>query len=345
LRTTTVNVAEDKWEYLGRFALDKGTSTLQLATDKTAFFPDLGLNYSKKYGSCEIEDNIIKTTNTTAYPSQQYNNFDLNLEFKPIQFGEENWNGPEIRLASTDTYVRLIFHKDGHLEIARQGQKYDPGVVEKQTGIKFDSWTNLRVIKIGNTSEIYLDGEHLLTYPDPLLNKLGKIEIGSDGGKSINSTTYYKDVAVSEDVVTGLWLLPVEDRNYTQTTLTELGSETYRLQINQTRFVGTTLVLGENYEPRWEATFDGVALPSHTEANMYANCWFINTSEGIHDIEIHYTTGNLYRVLLYFSVSSVGVLLLAVYFPINALRKIRGFLNRILRPSKQGKNGTAQPKA
>jgi len=60
---------------------------------------------------------------------------------------------------------------------------------------------------------------------------------------------------------------------------------------------------------------------------MYANCWLINTTQGSHTIEIHYKPNTAYGYLLYGSATIVSVLLIAPYFPVTILRKLR-FLKR-----------------
>jgi len=318
-------------KYLTSSEIATGHHQLLLATDdtSTASFVDLIDDFVGQ-ASWNMTKNL-EINNGTLLTSQEYDNFDLNLEFKPVEFGEKAWMGPCIKLSWTNSsgtisYLRLLFHKDGCLEGAiveespREGASQDIVFLENAE-VKPDSWNQLRIMKQGETLVLYLNGAHILTLSDPI-GKKGRIGIGSE-----RSETHFKDVTVSKDIIAGIWLFPAEDPKDTPVTFIEMSPVRYCLRFNQTYNSSTLLLLGENFDPLWEATVDGKVLPDHSKANMYANCWLMNTTQGIHTIEIHYKSNTVYRYLLYCSVTIVGVLLIASYFPATILRKLR-FLKR-----------------
>jgi len=326
LINTTEIVAVNSLRRFATFELNAGNHKLSLAAERTPF-SNLAKDFDGE-GQWNIEENLIRIENGKLLTSQIYDALDLSLEFKPVMFGEDSWNGPVIHLNYNDSsYLRIIFHKDGHLEVAKavSGQYYG-GIATKETNVTIDSWNNLRVFKTGETLELHLNGEPLLTLTDPSINNIGKIGIGSDG----NSITCFRDVTVSEGILAGIWLFPAEQPEKIQTTIIDSNPEEYRLQFNQTRNSWATVFLGENYEPNWEATMDGVALTEHSIANTYANCWFINATEGIHEITINYVPNTMYQYLLYLSITSLGFLLVVPYLPTSLLVEFRSLLRRVL---------------
>lgn len=330
LDNKTITITEDAWRRISKFNLTAGTHRLWLSTNETTLFTDLNKDF-KGDGSWDIKENLIKIENGKLLTSQKYDNFDLNLKFKPVEFGRESWNGPDMYFAcSNSSYLRLIFHKGGYLELSKAiGGSYYEGLVVKQAKTMIGSWNHLRVIKNGEILSLYLNGEHLLTFRDSSINNKGSLGIGSD-----RSITYFKNVTVSKDIIAGVWLFPAEDQKDTAVTFTKTNSGRYCLQFNQTCNSGSMLFLGENYDPLWEATIDGVILTNHLKANTYANCWFTNATQGVHKIEVYYKVNLLYKHLLYMSITVVGSLLVASYFPITVLGKFRRLLSKTLSKKK-----------
>lgn len=319
IENKTVLMTGGALKHLATFELKAGPHTLWLATDETASFMDLSKSFVGE-GSWNVEENLLKIENGVLSTSQEYGNFDLNLKFKPVQFGEESWNGPDLRFVWADSsYWRLMFHKEGYFELAKATSGgYQPGIVVRQANVGFDSWNLLRLIKNGETLSLCLNGEHLLTFSDPTLNASGRIGIGSD-----NSVTSFKDVAISKNIIEGLELLPAETPKDTPITIVRMDSGEYVLQFNQTYNSWVMVFLGENYDQLWQATMDGRVLSSHSMANMYGNSWFTNTTQGAHEIQIFYKPNEMYRNLMYMSVVIVGVLFTVAHFPITLLDKLR----------------------
>ena len=319
-------------KYLASSEFATGDHQLLLATDDTsaASFVDLIDDFVGQ-GSWNITENL-EINNGTLLTSQEYDNFDLNLEFKPVEFGDLVWMGPCIKLfwknsSIMTSYLRLIFHKDGCLEGKKIDEYFDgkapfETIFLEKAEVKLDSWNQLRIMNHEETLVLYLNGEHILTLRYPTAEK-GRIGIGSE-----RSETHFKGVTVSKDIIAGIWLFPAEDHpKDTPVTFIETSPVRYSLRFNQTYNSPTLLLLGENFDSLWEATVDRKVLPNHSKANMYANCWLINTTQGSHTIEIHYKPNTAYGYLLYGSATIVSVLLIAPYFPVTILRKLR-FLKR-----------------
>jgi len=317
LNSKTANIAENGWTSLGRFDLEAGFHKLWLAVNETTSIMNLD-KYFEGEGSWNVDENTIEIRNGRLQTLQEFSDFNLDLQFKPIEFGKESWNGPDVYFAMSDSsYLRFIFHKENYLELAKANQGgYSEGVLVKEARLMANSWNNLRILKNGEMLSLYLNGEHLLTYRDALMNHTGSIGIGSD-----RSCTWFRNVTVSKDPISGLWLMPAETPTGSELTIEEMGPEKYRLQLNQTAASKSVLVLGENYDPSWEAKMDGKAL-DHSKANTYANCWFIDATQGAHEIEIHYAPGTTYTSLLYVSQLTVCLLIGVSYFPIASFRRL-----------------------
>lgn len=314
----TIFKSQDPLKYLAKFELKEGVHKLLLATNEREFF----MNMDKEFygeGSYNI-GSLLKIENGVLSTLKVYDNFDLNLDFKPVEFGEKSWNGPTIYLAWTNSsYLRLIFHKENCLEIAELTTEgvYHEGVVVKRAEVTPGSWNNLRVIKNNQTLVLYLNGKYLLSFTSPLLKCKGRIGIGSD-----NSVTYFKDVSISKDIILAVWLFPTESPKDIPITFIQMNPEKYLLQFNQTYNSFVILCLGESYDPFWEAKIDGTVLKTHLNGNVYANSWIIYKTDGCHTIEICYKPNILYRHLLYLDLVTICILVVTSYFPTSILHKL-----------------------
>jgi hypothetical protein len=321
-----VSTIGEPLKYLATFELKAGSHRLLLATPQTDAFMNLKGNFEPEGegGSWSVQGNLLEIKNGILPTSQEYDNFDCCLRFKPRQFGIESWNGPEVRFAWVNSsYLSVLyFHEDGRLELKLpSGGKQ--GAIVRQTNMNRDSWNLLRLIKREETISLYLNGKPLLTFSDPTLNISGRIGIGSAVIGSAVSITDYENATISRNIIDGLALLPAETPKDTPRTLVRMDSGKYVLQFNQTHDSGVTLFLGESYDPLWEATMDGKVLSIHSEANTYGNSWSTNITQGAHEIQIYYKPNEMYRNLLYMNLAIVGILLIAAYFPIVVLNKLR----------------------
>jgi len=315
----TISTAFCSLRTIGRFELKDGFNRLFLFTKHEDSFLDMEDFYVK--GTCDIENNLVKIQNGLLLTKNEYDNFDLNVDFKPVKFGEKSWHGPNIYFAfANSSYFRIIFHWDNYVEIAKKtSDGYLEGIIVKQASLTPGNWYNLRVIKADKTLTLYLNGEYLFSFTSPLLNDKGRIGIGSE-----NSVTYFSNFAISKDVIAGIWLIPTENpRDVSDISIIEMNPGKYLLQFNQINTSWRILVLNENYDPFWEATIDGTVLKKHCEANFYANCWFINASHGAHKLEIYYQPNILYGFILFISMVTMGAALSILCIPVTLLRKIR----------------------
>jgi len=323
----TIYTAPCSLETIGRFELKDGFNKLFLFTKHEDSFLDMKDFHVE--GLCDIENNLVRIQNGLLMTENEYDNFDLNVDFKPVKFGEKSWHGPNIYFAFTNSsYFRIIFHEDNYVEIAKKTPDgYIEGIIVKQASLTSGNWYNLRVIKVDKTLTLYLNGEYLLSFTSPLLSDKGRIGLGSE-----NSVTYFKNFAISKDVIAGIWLIPTENPGGgLDASVIKMDPGMYILQFNQTNSSWYMLVLNENYDPRWEATMDGTVLKKHCEANFYASCWFINVSQGIHKLEIYYKPNTLYSFVLFMSMVTIGVVLGTLCIPVTLLRKIRSlFKKRVL---------------
>jgi len=321
---------------LAQTELKSGVHTISAFTSNTTAFEDLSPDFLGT-GSWNISNGTIRIDNGTLITSGEYDNFDFQLEFKPVLYGQDSWNGPEIFLnleetspAEVSSCFRLIFHNDGLVELAQLTPNgYEPGILTRKCNLNSgDTWNRLRITKNTDTFFVYLNGEYLLSYTDDSIAKTGKLAIGSD-----SSTTVFRDVTVSKDVIAGFWLLPAESRKETPFTYLEMNPDKYRLEFNQTGD-SPILLLGENYDAGWEAFLDGKPLSRHFEANLYANSWLMNTTSGTHQIEISYKHNATYQIIINLNIAAMGALINIAYFP----TKIR-IKNRFWRKSEKA-NGT-----
>jgi hypothetical protein len=313
IHKATVQAKLGELEYIATLELKPGSHKLMLAP-QTDPLVDQNSTFVGG-GSWTLQNNLLKINNGTIF-SQNYANFDLNVKFKPVQYGAETWNGPELRFAWTNSsyYWRLIFHKEGNLELAQQiGNTYNKGIVVRAANVTADSWNFLRLTKNNNTISIELNGVRLLTYTDQngeMGSTLGKIGIGSD-----NSVTDFEDATVSKNIIEGLGMIPNEAPKDTPEMQVRLDSGKYSLKFKQTSDSGVMVFLGESYDQNWQATMDGQVLSSHSEANTYGNSWFTNATQGAHEVQISYKPNDMYHNLLYVSAGTVGVLFIVAIFP------------------------------
>ncbi|MEM3829692.1 MAG: family 16 glycoside hydrolase [Conexivisphaerales archaeon] len=306
----TLFVSKEQLVYLDEFRLNAGVHRLLLATDESDSFLKSNMDFYGE-GSYNVEGNLVEIENGLLLTQNEYDNFDFNVDFMPIKFGKENWHGPNIYFAWTNSsYIRLIFHSENYVELAKKTPEgYIEGMVVKQASIKSDGWNNLRVIKNNQTLVLYLNGEYLLSFSSSLLNDKGRIGVGSD-----NSTTCFKDLAVSKQIIAGLWLFPSRNLEEIPITVIEMHPDKYVLQFNQTHDAWVALILNENFDTFWKATLDGMVLGNHLKVNLFANGWFTNVTQGVHKIEIYYKPNAAYQSLIYVSVVVEGALFIIAYF-------------------------------
>ena len=319
----TLSLTESEVNNLAKIDLDPGLHTLSIATNSVDLFQDSGNDFFGN-GSWNIDNGIIGIDDGELISPGEYNNFDFRLEFKPIAFGRESWEGPEIFLNWDDfDFIRLLFHEDGFIELARNtAGSYQSGIFIRQCKLNSgDSWNNLRVIKNGDRLTVYLNGDYLFSFSNTFIVGKGRLGIGS-----ISSETRFANLTVSRDIIEGVYLLPSKIRNATSFTVLEMSPSKYRLSYNQ---IGdsTVLYLGENYDPGWEATLDGQSLQNHIKANLYANSWIINAAEGVHEVRVYYRYDAPYQGLVYANVIAVVVLAIVCCFPAKIIEKLRLRLN------------------
>jgi hypothetical protein len=320
---------------LSQIELKSGVHTVSALASNVATFRSLSLNFSGG-GAWNDNNGTIRVENGTLTASEIYEKFDLQLEFKPIQYGQENWNGPEIFFNVDDSsHFRLVFHNGGYVELAQlTPEGYQPGVLTRKCNLNSgDAWNRLRIIKNADTFVVYLNDIHLLSYSDASVAKTGKVAIGSDG-----SSTAFRDVNLSKDIVAGFWLLPAKSQDETPFTLFEMTPDKYRFEFNQTG-ESPIIFLGENYDAGWEASVDGKPLSNHFEANLYANSWSMNTTSGTHQVEISYKHNPTYQILVNVNIAAMGALINIAFFPAKTLSKIR-----FRRENKKKTNETTQTK-
>lgn len=309
-------------DYLGRFNFADGLHTLQIETFENDYSLIL-LNGSdtSESRSYSIEGELIKIVNGAVLTSIELNNFDLSVDFKPIKFGEETWHGPTIYFAwSNSSYFCIILHKDRQIELAKMTpQGYFPGIVVKQAILTLNDWNNLRLIKHDQTLTIYLNGEYLLSFNDPLLCGSGRIGIGSE-----KSATLFKKPIISENVVAGIWIFSANSFSPPKINLIKIESSKHYINFHQFNNSYITLVLNDNHDPAWKARLDAANLFNHMTVNTYANGWCFEVTEGTHTIEIFYEPNLVYQSLLYISITSVCILLVIFFSPVEAI------YNRIL---------------
>jgi hypothetical protein len=140
-------------------------------------------------------------------------------------------------------------------------------------------------------------------------------------------------LAINENsscAIAGIWLLPQIDGERISSTLIGQTQE-YSLQFNQSDNSEVILFLGETYDSGWKAKMDGTVLTDHLRANLYANCWLANATQGVHKIEIYYEPNVAYQWFLYMSIILLGGLLIACCLPSKLLKKFQFMRRRELK--------------
>jgi hypothetical protein len=230
------------------FEMGGGSHHLLLWTNEDSKSPGLG-NIFVGDGDWKVNGDITTVSAGTLLTAENYTDFELSVDLKPVQFGAQNWHGPNVYFAwSNDTYVRLILHDTGFLEVAEMSPDgYRPNLAFAQTDSTAGSWSNLKILKYGSNLAIYFDGKHVMTYSDPLLAQSGQIGLGSD-----TSVTQYENLSISRSVIGGVWLLPAHSIGVAPVRVLDEGPDYVRLVVNSSSDFASVLYLGENYDPRSE---------------------------------------------------------------------------------------------
>jgi hypothetical protein len=316
---------------VARLKMECGSHNLTLAVDKVDFFADLShdfLNYGN--GSYNIEGQRINVNDGTVIGTKEFESFDLTLKFKALTFGDESWHGPYIYFALKDgSYYCAIFHKNGLVELAKYSEgQFQSFMALKQTNINFQDWNNLRILKLNDTVTLYIEDQQILSLQDPILCGGGKIGLGS-----FHSSTLYENVEVVPNMIGGVWLIPDEKSHVEQFEILEKGSGHYSLRIHQTVGAQLLIFLGENYDPLWELKINGDKASNHMKANIYGNCWVINSPSNILNIEISYRPNMAYKYLLYISLAVEILTIAGAFFPSLILKRL-GLSLKGRKPSK-----------
>ncbi|MEM2110546.1 MAG: family 16 glycoside hydrolase, partial [Candidatus Bathyarchaeia archaeon] len=313
---------EKEFLRLGEFDLEAGNHQLViqnndalsskeviLSSEFTKFFKNIN---PFEYGI--LNETICKITNGMIKTLSSYNSFDLNFKFKP-GFGKETYHGPNILFAWTNNdYFRLIFHKENYLELSRNNDV----LLVKDITLLADAFNDVRLIKNKETINLYLNGEHIFTFSDQRMNVEGKIGMGTE-----ESTTIFKNITIiPAPYVAGVWSTFSGTAASVIPDFNQENPGKYSLRINQLSDSPYILCFGENYDSQWEAKVDGQVLSTHHRVNMYANGWILNTTAGIHEIEIYYKPNDTYFLLLYFSIASLIALSVLSYLPEKVLKRI-----------------------
>ncbi|MEM2739097.1 MAG: hypothetical protein QXK93_08960, partial [Candidatus Bathyarchaeia archaeon] len=130
-----------------------------------------------------------------------------------------------------------------------------------------------------------------------------------------NSTTIFKEAAITKNVIKGIWLIPEENQQTCRAKIIEKSPGHYLLQINNPKNSWLLIFLGENYDPRWEAAINETKLQKHKKANIYGNLWTYIAPQGISDIQISYEPNVAYKNLLLLSLTIKAMLIIVAYLP------------------------------
>ena len=315
LSEATLSETNGTMGYVGGMTLNTGPHDLGLGTGQLVSLSSLNTTFVGK-GTWSVSNGSVTVENGVLRTSKAYGSFDLNVDFTPESYGAENWQGPNIYFAqNASSYVRLIFHSDGYLEIAtKSAGTYHAGVFVK-TVSTLPSKNHLRLIKHGETLGIYLNGNYVTQFQNPVMNNVGSIGLGSD-----NSTTYYSSATVDPNVIAGVWMFPQGMTQAVSQPSIAMGPASYQLNFHQANASNMVIFLGETYDPMWVATMDGTALTTHMMTNTYGNGWVAYASPGDHTVDLSYAPNRTYQILLFISVSAMAVLLLIAYVPRTLLR-------------------------
>ena len=300
--------------------LQTGKQNLSITVDGLFMFKDLNHSFNDwGNGTYKIEKQEIKIENGTLISLDNFENFDLTLKFKALNYGAETWHGPYIYLELTnDYYYRIFFHKNGYIELSKYIQgKHQPFLTFKKTNINFKEWNNISLTKTHDTITLKLNNQQVFFNKDPQLNAKVKIGLGS-----YNSTTTFNEATITKNVIKGIWLIPKENQQTPTTKIIERKPRGYTLQINNSKNTWLTLFLGENYDTQWEATINRATAQKHIKANVYGNLWIFNTPQGIHNIKIHYEPNAVCNILITLSLMVKTALIIIAYIPSNSLQKV-----------------------
>jgi hypothetical protein len=309
----TILEGQNPLKYITQLQLQSGNHNLSLKVNDIVLFTNLSysfINYGN--GKYTIEGQSLKIENGTLIGLREFKNFDLTFKFKVTNYGEEAWNAPYVYFAFTDdSYFYAIFHKNGYVELAKYAQgTHQSFLALKKTEINFTDWNNIQIVKVNEAVTLYLNNQYIFSFKDPLLNKKGKIGLGS-----CNSTTIFNEVAITPTVIRGICLIPKQNQQkYTAKTLEKTPGH-YTLQISNSENSWLTLFLGENYDPLWEATINGTKAENHFKANGYGNLWIFNAPQGLLHIEISYTPNTTYKYLSSLSLIIEAAIIIAAYLP------------------------------
>ena len=323
----TILEGQNPLKNIAKLQLQSGNHNLSLTVNDITMFTNLNysfINYGN--GKYTIEGQSLKIENGTLIGLKEFKNFDLNLKFKVTNYGEEAWHAPYVYFAFTDdSYFYAVFHENGYIELAKYAQgTHQSSLALKKAETNFTDWNNIQIVKVNETVTLYLNNQYIFSFKDPLLNKTGKIGLGS-----CNSTTLFNEVAITPTVIRGICLIPEQNRQtYTAKTLEKTPGH-YTLQISNSENLWLTLFLGENYDPLWEATINGTKAENHIKANGYGNLWIFNAPQGLLNIEISYTPNTTYKYLSSLSLITEAAIIITAYLPPKILQKRRLYRRKI----------------
>ncbi|MGA1975073.1 MAG: family 16 glycoside hydrolase [Conexivisphaerales archaeon] len=290
---------------VANFEMSAGSHSLVLWTNGNSSSSELGKTFIGS-GSWNTDGGITTVSNGTLLTADNYSDFELSVDVKPVQFGGENWQGPNIYFSfSNGSYVRLIIHDTGVMEIATSQA---PNLAFAAALAPAGSWSNIEVLKHGSVIDVYFNGEQVLTYSNPLLGQPGQIGIGSD-----TSVTQFEHLVISGVAIAGVLLLPAANPADNSAEVVDQGPDYVHLEANSSSSSWAVLFLGENYDGGWEAKLDGVQVGNHQLANTYGNAWILQIPNGTHSIDVDYAPSGVYKVLFYISLSAmIGVVVYLV---------------------------------
>lgn len=342
LDNSTINCKEvilnnDSLTAIDTVSLQHGSHTVDLATfDEAEFFTEIGTHFLTPFtgnGLCNLLENVLQVNNGILLSSKNYSNFDLITNFKATSLGKEGRHTPTIYFTySNSSFFRLIFHKYNYVELSKvtatTPKEIKEVVVTNATDIDLFSWNNLRVKTIGGKLQVYLNGQKLFTYEDPMLEAPGMIGVGAD-----NSAAEFKDVilrsAIKEIQCSISFAQSGENPNILE--INYMDSASYLVQVQSDRPTEAFMFFGENYDESWEMKFDNIVIDEHQLANTYANAWFINVTKGTHKIEIYWKLDSIYKGALWLSVLSTVLMMVFSFLPIGHVYKV---FSRRLFPAK-----------
>lgn len=306
---------------IANLQLQSGSHSLTLAVDGLYRFADLNYSFTN-YGNglFNVEGQKITVENGTLIGLKDFENFELTLKLKAENYGEKTWYGPYVYFAFTEGfYFRIIFHANGYVELARYAEGTYQSLTLKQTKTNFKDWNSLRLVKLLDTVNLYLNDQYVFSFKDPTLSKTGKVGLGSYCSKTI-----FDEASISPNIIRGIWLIPDGKKQTCSAKILESAAGHYALQLNNSENSWLMLFLGENYDPLWEATINGETVTQHLKANCYGNLWIFNASQGLFTIQISYKPNVAYKRLFSISLIAETVMIVATYLPTKILKAALG---------------------